>query len=175
MNVDTITQEQQDQLDRLLAALPREIDPPLDLWPGIAARIDADQRTLPRLAQALAASVVIALGSALGGAWLGYGAGQRGEAASADTLAGVQGVEHSYAAARASYMSALTLSGTYLDEATRTTLRQNLAVIDAAAMALNAALREDPDNPIYMDALLMTREREMEMLADITRYSTTGL
>jgi hypothetical protein len=77
--------------------------------------------------------------------------------------------------ARESYLRELALGGGRLDPATREALQQSLAVIDRAVHELRTAMAADPDNPVYVDALLMTREREIEMLADISHNTTTRL
>lgn len=49
---------QQASLDRLIASLPRDIVPPGNLWPGIAARLSGRTRRAPPMA--LAAAVAMA-------------------------------------------------------------------------------------------------------------------
>jgi hypothetical protein len=164
-----------------LAALPRELEPARDLWPGIAAGLATRQAAGTRrlwIPMALAASLLLAFSSALGGAWLGYGYAQRQGAALGSAPASavdLAGIEQDYSAARASYFRELILGDERLDASTRETLRHNLAVIDRATNQLHQALANDPQNPLYVETLLMTREQEMEMLQDISGYSTTSL
>src|ERR1700749_4193574 len=53
-----MNEQQQDHLDRLIANLPKDIVPPGNLWPGVAARLTAKPRRAPPMA--LAAAVAIA-------------------------------------------------------------------------------------------------------------------
>ena len=49
---------QQESLDRLIASLPKEVVPPGNLWPGIAARLSSRTRRAPPMA--LAAVIAMA-------------------------------------------------------------------------------------------------------------------
>ena len=49
---------QQDSLDRLIASLPKDVVPPGNLWPGIAARLPGRTRRAPPMA--LAAAIAMA-------------------------------------------------------------------------------------------------------------------
>jgi hypothetical protein len=161
-----------------LAALPRELEPVHDRWPAIAAAIGSATAPTPRrhwLPAALAAGLALMLGSGLGGAWIGFGIATRAPAQAPVPEIGVEGIERSYAAAREGYLRELALGGGRLDPATRTALQQNLEVIDRAVHEVRTAMAADPDNPVYVETLLMTREREIEMLADISHNTTTRL
>jgi len=167
-------------LVRRLGALPREIEPVRNLWPAVEARIappvHASTRTgSGRLARAAAIALTVA-GAAMTGTWLGYDYGShRTPVAHRAPARGVEveRLELAFAAARENYLRQLALEGERLDAPEREALRTQLAVIDRAVHQLRDAMAADPDNPLYIDSLLMTREREMEMLADIstTRYT----
>jgi hypothetical protein len=160
-----------------LAALPREFEPARDRWPAIEAAIGAAAPAPRRrwLPAALAAGLALMLGSGLGGAWIGFGLAARTPVSATAPGSGIEGIEHSFAVARESYLRELAFGGGRLDPATREALQQSLAVIDRAVHELRAAMAADPGNPVYVDALLMTREREIEMLADISHNTTTRL
>ena len=160
-----------------LQALPRAIEPARDLWPAILATVQP--RRSPRaLMLARAAGVVaMVLGSLVSGAWIGYDYGQRRAVpvATLDAGAEIGRIELVYATARESYLRQIALGGARLDAPSRAVLRSQLAVIDHAVHQLRTAMDADPHNPVYIDTLLMTREREMELLADISSASTTRL
>ncbi len=52
---------QEDALDRLIADLPREVTPPGNLWPGVAARLASRPR---RVAPPMAMAAIIAMAAA---------------------------------------------------------------------------------------------------------------
>jgi hypothetical protein len=163
-----------------LGALPREIAPARDLWPAVEARIAPPVHTATRsgswpFARAAAFALTVA-GTAMAGTWLGYDYGShratRVHSAPAPGVE-VERLELAFAAARENYLRQLALEGEHLGAPEREALRSQLAVIDRAVHQLRDAMAADPGNPLYIDSLLMTREREMEMLADIstTRYT----
>ena len=175
-----VLQGEESALVRRLGALPREIEPARDLWPAVEARIappaNASTHTASaRLARAAAFALTIA-GAAMAGTWLGYDyASHRTALAHRAPAQGVEveRLELAFAAARENYLRQLALEGEHLDAPEREALRTQLAVIDRAVHQLRDAMAADPGNPLYIESLLMTREREMEMLADIstTRYT----
>ena len=162
-----------------LRALPRSVEPAHDLWPGIEARITAPPRRERSAVARAAAVVLLVLGSLLAGDWAGYGLAlrhaQATTAATPPAASDVERLEAAFDGARASYLRELALGGEGLDAPARSTLRTQLEVIDHAVHELKDAMAGDPHNPLYLDTLLMTREREMELLADISRASTTRL
>jgi hypothetical protein len=182
MNETTSPLIDEPELLRRLAALPRGITPANDLWPSIRAQIAPGSlagRARRWMPIALAAGLALAFSSALGGAWLGYGLGVRAQThvPPLATQANVEfeQIESAYAVARESYLRGIVLGEGQLDHDTREDLVRNLRVIDTAVHELRSAIARDPQNPLYVDALLMTREREMELLADLGNFAATRL
>lgn len=166
------------ELAARLAALPRELAPQRDRWPAIAATITAPTlRSAARgwLPAALAAGLALMLVSGGAGVWIGYELGGNAGSLAPTAQPAMEIIERDYALARESYLREIALRGTHLDAATRAALQQNLAIIDRAVHDLHTAMVVDPGNPLYVDSLLMTREREVEMLADISHDTTTHL
>jgi hypothetical protein len=176
-------QAEESALVRRLAALPRSIEPGHDLWPAVGARIapparPAGNTSTPRLARV--AGMALALtGALLAGAWLGFDYASRQATAPARVAAApapeLERLELAFSAARESYLRQLALGGARLDASEREALSSQLTVIDQAVHQLREAMAADPRNPIYLDALVMTREREMELLADISTANFTRL
>jgi hypothetical protein len=173
--------EQEAALRRRLAALPREIEPTHELWPAIHARIAPAAFSATGLRTAMlarAAGLVLpVLAALLAGAWIGYGYGARGAQAPLPVFPDqeVARIEAAFAGARESYLRAIALDGDRLDAPEREALRSQLAVIDQAVDELREAMAADPRNPFYIDSLQMTREREIELLADIRGATLTRL
>lgn len=140
-------------------------EPPHDLWPGIAARIEAGRMvalpqshatgrrrlsfTVPQLA---AASLVLMLASAGSVALLTRAAPGDGPAAAPPAGSVVPAAAGTPAAAAADaelveLEAALAGGETQLDPATIAVLRRNLLIIDQALAEARAALQSDPANP----------------------------
>jgi hypothetical protein len=160
-----------------LQALPRTLEPERELWPAILATVHP-MRSPRGLVLARAAGIVLLITAALAtSGWIGYDYGKRStaEVVTLDAGAEIGRIELAYATARESYLRQIALSGDRLDGPSRAALRSQLAIIDRAVHQLRAAMDADPHNPVYIDTLLMTREREMELLADISSITTTRL
>ena len=166
---DTVRREDS-PLSRALAELPRDISPERDLWPGIRSRIDPVRTPLAlRLRRwtpfATAAGLALAVTGPLAGAWVGYTIGTARVTADSQQLvtAELERIETTFAAARESQFRNLLLNDVHIDAGTR----ESLQAIDTALHQLHAAMATDPGNPLYLNALLMTRQREIEILSDV--------
>lgn len=134
--------------------LPREIEPPRDLWPGIAARLDAVDREpasgvspglrswRDRLAlhPAAAAALLVAatLTVALIAAHDDAGPARRTDASTLATL------EDGYAAVRADLVAVLDTRCGQWPEVACEGFRTGLSELDQSAHELRAALRQTP-------------------------------
>ncbi len=140
---------QQDSLDRLIASLPKDVVPPGNLWPGIAARLSSRTRRAPPMALA-AAIAMAAAGLASFFTWAvlesrtvpprhsdrGRDQFIRGAARSEiRTGAGRGGKDVSRTAA-------------LLEPATRAKIEASLAVIQKAHEDIRKALAADPQSPV---------------------------
>lgn len=178
MNIEETLPQEDTRLARALAALPRDVVPVRDLWPAIQDRIDPPRN--PRALRlrrwmplATAAGLALAISGPLAGAWIGYRLGTTEAAARTPPIATAEfeRIETTFAAARASQVRKLLLSDTRIDAGTR----DSLEVIETAVEQLHAAMAADPGNPLYLNALLMTRQREIEILSDIAAPLETHL
>lgn len=139
---------QQNDLDRLIANLPRDITPPANVWPGVAARLSRTPRHGPPLA--LAASIAIAaavLASVFTWAVLQGRSGPRAfeimAAASFDEPS-----DPKYLRARESVEKTFRDRLALLDPATRAKIEASLAIIRQAHQDIRKALTEDPQSPV---------------------------
>ena len=169
------------------AALPPEMSPPRDLWPGIAERIAASR---PRPAApsvrrpwsmspaflAAAAAVLVALG-ALARVWptatrapeTGTGVAQE---AAWTTDPSLLAAEREYARATAQLMAALEARKASLPPATMAAVENDLVTIDAALRQVRDALRQDPGNAQLSHMLASTHQKKVDVLQRVVRLST---
>jgi hypothetical protein len=165
------------QIAQQAANLTKDIQPKRELWPEIAQRIKETPQDLPEKQQnrwlpfAMAASLMIALGS-LG--FAGYTNMQLQEqlAKTAESEAKVNAVidsiEQPYRIARTSYLNALATQEQYLSPEDREVLRKNLKIINDAANEIRAALVKNPNDPLLIEALILTHNKELALLNQLT-------
>lgn len=187
------------RLDAQLHQLPRAIEPGRDLWPGIAARLEArespDARRRPGWALQAAAAVLLVAGSSLLTATLldrDRGDGNMATAVtekppattqvaapvpptdvSAMTAAFGPGarLDADYLAARKQLTVMLEARMASLPDSTRAKLTVNLAEMRRAAEQINAALAEQPGDPLLEELLLKTYQDELAVLANVNQLT----
>jgi anti-sigma factor RsiW len=162
-------------------SLPRTLDPPRDLWPGIAERIaDATVvrgRFIRRVLLVAAAATLVA-----GSVVTSYLMGRQAAVTAAVqvptpdvglsdlvlvSLAGL-GVDN-YGAGRAELLDALAARQHELSPETMEVVRENLQVIDQAMNSIATALGEDPGNQLLMRQLADTYRRQVGLLQRAVR------
>lgn len=176
-----------DDLEARLHALPSGIEPPRDLWPEIAARLDdrgSASRRPRRWAQA-AAVVLLVAGSSLLTARLLDRARDGGETGPIASVPAIRGIEampaafgpgaqlgDEYLAARAQLTALLEERLATMPPATRAKLEANLAELRRAAREINQALDEYPGDPLLEQLLLKTYQDELAVLANVHELTT---
>jgi hypothetical protein len=162
-----------DALRDELDALPRSVEPPRDLWPGIRRGIERRRVVRGRFARragVLAAAAAVLAGAVLAGGLLRpRGAPERAAAPPAGERAPLllpADVEHA-AAAR----EVLDRLDADLDPETVAVIRRNLDIIDEAVAEIRRALDEEPHNA-RLNHLLAAEERRrsavIRQAADLT-------
>lgn len=148
------------QASRVIAghamALAREIDPPNDLWAGIAARLRPRRRQMSfPISWLVAAAVVLIAGSAgLTSVLL------RPEPATG----GFAALEHRYREAAFELDDLMARSRDSLAPETRVVLERNLAVIERALGEAKAALDADPANRLLEALVVAAYQRKIAFL-----------
>lgn len=172
-----------------VAALPEEMSPSRDLWPGIAERIAAVRPRPAALGPrriwswspallAAAAAVLVALGS-LARVW----APSAGRETPAGAVGAVQeaawttdpallAAEREYARATGQLMAALEARKATLPPETMAAVEKDLTTIDAALRQVRGALRQDPANPQLSHMLASTHQKKLDVLQRVVRLST---
>jgi anti-sigma factor RsiW len=146
------------------AALPRSIEPPHDLWPGIQQRLGRSgpiqaPRRWRMAGLAAAAAILLMAGSSAVTLWL-----VRDRPAPT-----APAIEAGYVSATAELLRALDAERAHLAPATVATLERNLAVIDAAIAESRAALATDPANHDLAALLWASYRQKVALLQQATR------
>jgi putative zinc finger protein len=167
------------------AALPRELSPARELWPGIAARLRSNVVAFPRrpfqpLTLLAAAAVLIALSSAI--TWRiartpATAVATTRPNAAVFSLAAFRPApdlleaEREYASATSELLAAIEARRESLAPETLVTVEQSLRAIDDALKSLREALRGDPGNDELTQMLTATHKRKVDALRRVVRLS----
>ena len=172
------TRPQRADLDALLGAVPRDLAPARDLWPGIEAAI-ATPHAMPvrrRWPLALAAGVAVAVVGGLVGSRMvspssvTSGATPSAQIGEPDTLAvrSVQVREAEYNATRAELVRTYEERLKMLSPLTRARIAADLATIRRAEKDLREALDTDPSSRVLLRLYESTTRQEFDL------YTTVG-
>ena len=173
--------EQERRLRLILAqahALPRELTPPRNLWPGVAERIGQSRRMLWQspLGLAMAAALLAAVAAL---ALRQTGPGPSNPLVTPVTAVSVSVERNSIAAAERDYekasadlLAALEGRRASFSPETIASVERNLAVIDQALSEVRAALGRDPGNPELTRRLVSTHRKTVDTLRRLVRLST---
>jgi hypothetical protein len=184
------------QLDARLGELPLEVAPGRDLWPDIAARIEGQAQpvasTTRRAAwlwQAAAAVVLVAGSSLLTASLLDRSVLMQQSAvpvtpansvAASDAAVvmpaafGPAGqLDPEYVAARRQLTQMLDQRIAALPTSARAKLEFNLGEMRRAADEINAALAEQPGDPLLEELLLKTYQDELAVLSNISQLTNS--
>lgn len=170
--------------------------PPAELWPAISARLGASRFpgrvagstvrqgargrrfsfTLPQLAAAAAALVVLSAGAS----WLAWRGNARGtqltvgapdlQVTGGATTAGLETARFDTEIAQ--LRRALDEGRDRLDPATVATLEQNLKIIERAIVQAKRALAADPANSYLREHLAETMQRKIDLLRRATQLAS---
>ncbi len=177
-----------DSLEQALAAVPRELQPSRDLWPGIAGSIGHDAQRVRRAPwsqwpMALAASLaVLGLVGAL--CWSVVHDRPGGERVASATPPGSgRGIAVSfqrpqdadYIAARTALERTFNERLTLLKPATRERIRADLETIRKANADISAALAQDPASPLLWQLLRSTWQQEIDLYTTVAQTTQTML
>jgi hypothetical protein len=153
-------------LEASVRALPHDVTPPADLWPGIRARIGGapasvvarhrPSRVSPRRLAALAASLCLVAAGTL--AVMHFR-----PASDPPTVATPLPAEPSDAV-EAQLLSDLQLQRGRLRPATAAEVDANLRILDSAITEIKGALEREPGSQILRDLLAASRERKADLL-----------
>lgn len=147
--------------------LPRSIEPPHNLWPGIEARIAPRRRAAPALYRLAAAIALVAISSSI--TWY-------------LTRRTATPVVVAVAPANPEALARLARAGDILEDGidneglapeTRAVLARNLVVIDSAIAECQRALDADPGSPVLAELLRAAHRQRVELLQQAARLPRT--
>jgi hypothetical protein len=154
----------QESLDRMIANLPKDIVPPGNLWPGIAARLPGRTRSAPPMAMAAAIALAAAgLASFFTWAVLESRSVPRVIQSVAATNSFEEPRDPKYVLARDSVEKTFRERLALLEPATRTKIETSLAVIQKAHEDIRKALAADPQSPVLEQLWESTWHEEFDL------------
>ena len=159
--------EATEALASLTAALPHELTPPADLWPGVARRIAPS----PWRRRTLAAAAVLALMTASSLATALLMRHREPDRLATDGGAVTSVIDAQFAARVQALNATLERERGTLSSETIATIERNLAVIDRALAESRAALEHDPANPDLRTLYRTTQAQRVAFLEQATRLA----
>jgi hypothetical protein len=177
-----------DPLDRTIAKLAPEVQPPRDLWVDIRSQIEAEPTQARSAASSakrwyqLAAAVLLVVASSLTTYVLMRETDLEAPIVASEqpahpaltampaSFAG-QGLGKGYAQARASLDKEFAARLASLPAPAREKVERNLADIRQAAHEIADTLAQHPNDPLLQELLLSTYQSELRLLADVTQMS----
>jgi hypothetical protein len=148
----------QDSLDRLIANLPRDIVPPGNLWPRVAARLSSRPRHAPPIALAAAGLASLFTWAVLQGPSV-----PRVIQTVAATTSFDEPRDPKYLLARDSVEKTFRDRLALLEPATRAKIEASLAVIQKAHEDIRKALAADPQSPVLEQLWQSTWHDEFDL------------
>jgi hypothetical protein len=167
----------QSSLDERLAALPRDIRPPRDLWTGIARSIDRGAVRSPRRARPMAFAAAAAVTGACLASALTWAVlhGRPAPAPAAIPVVAARAPSFDdvqtprYIAARDSLEHTFRERLALLDPATRAQIESSLAVIHKAHEDIRKALATAPTSPVLEQLWESTWHDEVDLYDHVVR------
>jgi hypothetical protein len=154
----------QGSLDRMIASLPKDIVPPGNLWPGIAARLPGRTRRAPPMALAAAIAIAAAgLASFFTWAVLESRSVPRVIQGVAATSSFEEPRDPKYVLARDAVEKTFRERLALLEPATRAKIESSLAVIQKAHEDIRSALAADPQSPVLEQLWESTWHAEFDL------------
>lgn len=170
-----MTSHNEDHLDRLIAALPRQTQPARDLWPGIRARLGGRDtaRDFGRrfLALALAAGFAGAIAVSIS-VW--FGAREMPAGRDNPVLLQAAALDSEFRPMRSELRAALLADDTNINPETRRVVLNNLKQIDEAVANIHDALRRDPTAARLVPMLAGVYLEELTVLKQIRSIATSN-
>jgi len=170
--------ENEDRFDEAAKRLATEISPERDLWPGIAAAIDAPKRPkwVPMFAQA--AAVVLLVGASSAITYIAV-KGQPGLAPAIapdlvfeqTSFGGRYNLGPGFQDARALLAAELDVELARLSPESGRHIEENLGLVRQAIHDISQALEQEPDNVLLQKKLLMAYREELSVLRRVSGLS----
>lgn len=173
-----MSNENDDRFVEAAKRLTTEISPDRDLWPAIAAAIDAPKRPkwVPMFAQA--AAVVLLIGASSAITYVAVKGEQGPGPAIAPELifeqtsfGGRYNLGPGFQDARALLAAEFDVELARLSPESRSDVQKNLELVQQAIYDINQALEQEPDNALLQKKLLMAYREELSVLRRVSGLS----
>ena len=156
---------QQEELDRLIASLPRDVAPPGNLWPGVAARLSSRPR---RVASPMALAAVVAMAAAGLTSFFTWAVLEsRSVPRVIQTVSAAGSFDEprdpKYVLARDSVEKTFRERLALLEPSTRAKIESSLAVIQKAHEDIRKALASDPQSAVLQQLWESTWHDEFDL------------
>lgn len=165
-------------LHAAVAALPKDIAPGRDLWPGIAARIAPPRRRWQPVAIAAAVAGLVAIGIIATTVDLHRQATPVVAANPGSTAPPRASAAMPALGARGQFIAATIRNSSSLDPKTQAVLLRNLGIIEASIANIQRALDQDPGNASLQPLLYQLYRDEAALVTAAQRVQlqhTTGV
>jgi hypothetical protein len=189
MNNDEMN-ERERQVMSMAAGLARDVQPPRDLWPGIAEAINSSPVSraapAPRWQRmfAQAAAIVLLIGGSSGLTWYTLSNSDTSLVTPGDhsnlnfePVSGSFGSQYmlgpDFQDARESLVAKLDEELERLPPETREEVEKNIATIRAAISEINKALAQEPDSVLLQELLLNTYSEELAIMRKVDGLAHT--
>lgn len=174
MNKQSMDEGEFQQLDKLIAGLPRSISPGHDLWPEIETSIAGPAHQGARQWHWWNSPLVSAASLAVAASALTFALTRAPEIAQpspavVSTQPASVMLDPGFLANRKRLENQIDGRLSELSPEMRGLVRQNLATIRGSLHEISMALAEDPDNADLHDLLLSTYEQELQVMTEINR------
>jgi hypothetical protein len=150
-------------LEQDLAALPRDIVPPRNLWPGIAERIGAPRRSRPVLMAACVATAAACVASLFTWAVLRHANAPQGLPVVAQASPFSETLNPKYIKTRDALQKTFRERLALLDPKTRAQIESSLETIHQAHENIRRALMADPSSPVLEELWQSTWHDEIDL------------
>lgn len=173
-----MSNENDDRFVEVAKQLATEIRPDRDLWPGIAAAIEAPRRSVwaPMLAQA--AAIVLLVGASSAVTYVAVkGQSAPGPEITPDLIfeqtsfGGRYNLGPGFQDARALLAADLDVELARLSPKSSGDIQMNLELVQKAIFEINQALEQEPNNALLQKKLLMAYREELSVLRRVSGLS----
>jgi len=186
---DTTNSEFDDKLMEMAAAIPVEVTPSRDLWPGIEQAIsqpDRPEKPIWNTVWAQAAAVVLLIGGSSGITYMSVKEDPNSQSQNVVT------VDRLFEPVSGDFGARFTLGNTYLDARdqlevnleqklkaldpeTRDDVIKNLNTIRLAIKDINESLAQEPDSLLLKELLLSTYHEEMALMMRVDGIANSAM
>jgi len=157
------------ELLRQLKSLPKELQPPHDLWEDIEDKLHMHPRRFNRwLMGSMAASVLLSFGLTVFLVQSQQQVAYLEQQVADEQLYQLYEIEHQFNLAKTGMLSKLANSEAFQSESSKQALSKELALIEKAINEIKKAIKAEPNNPYLAEMLVHTYQQQLAMLEKLS-------